>query len=211
MSASRLGFRGIEGGPLKRALIALCCLSLPSLAADVYVNGVNVDGLTNHTFEKVTVRLDEKGNVQIEAPGYSVKKVTLSGDKVEQGNKLEGTITQKYFLVTEQSPQGMTEYEVDLFLNGKFLRTLKSSDDQLVTEVTRQLKPGKNQVIVQAKKRYGDPASPRSSSRSHVFRVIIGEGNTNQDQVTIEKQLMTFTRTGADTNDVTQEFSFTTR
>jgi len=43
-------------------------VSLPALAVEVYVNGVNVEGLTNHTFEKVTVRLDEKGNVQIEAP-----------------------------------------------------------------------------------------------------------------------------------------------
>ena len=66
-------------------------------------------------------------------------------------------------------------------------------------------------MIVQAKKRYADPSSPRSSSRSAVFRVIIGEGNTSNDQVTIEKQMVTFTRTAADSNDVTQEFSFTTR
>ncbi len=193
---------------MKRALVALCCLSFPAWAADVYVNGVNVEGLTNHTFEKVTVRLDEKGNVQIDAPGYSVKKVTLSGDKPE---KPDGVITQKYFLVTEQSPLGMTEYEIDVFLNGKFLRTLKSGEEQLVTDISKSLKPGKNQVIVQAKKRYADPMVPKSSSRNHVFRVIIGEGATNQDQVTIEKQVVTFTRTAADTNDTTQEFSFITR
>jgi|APLak6261679142_1056127.scaffolds.fasta_scaffold00004_50 hypothetical protein len=193
---------------MKRALVILCCLSLPALAAEVYVNGVNVDGLTNHTFEKVTVRLDEKGNVQIEAPGYSVKKVSIGPDKPA---KEEGVITQKYFLVTEQSPPGMTEYEIDLFLNGKFLRTLKSGEEQLVTDITKQLKVGKNQVIVQAKKRYADPMVPKSSSRNHVFRVIIGEGSTSQDQVTIEKQVVTFTRTAADTNDTTQEFSFTTR
>jgi hypothetical protein len=80
-----------------------------------------------------------------------------------------------------------------------------------VTDITKQLKPGKNQVIIQAKKRYGDPMVPRSSSRNHVFRVIIGEGTTSQDQVTIEKQVVTFTRTAADTNDTTQDFSFTTR
>jgi len=193
---------------MKRALVILCCLSLPALAAEVYVNGVNVDGLTNHTFEKVTVRLDEKGNVQIEAPGYSVKKVSIGPDKPA---KEEGVITQKYFLVTEQSPPGMTEYEIDVFLNGKFLRTLKSGEEQLVTDITKQLKVGKNQVIVQAKKRYADPMVPKSSSRNHVFRVIIGEGSTSQDQVTIEKQVVTFTRTAADTNDTTQEFSFTTR
>jgi hypothetical protein len=193
---------------MNRMLTLLCCVALPALAAEVYVNGVNVDGLTNHTFEKVTVRLDEKGNVQIDAPGYSVKKVSISGDKTE---KPEAAITQKYFLVTEQSPPGMTEYEIDLFLNGKFFRTLKNGEEQLVTDITKQLKPGKNQVIIQAKKRYGDPMVPRSSSRNHVFRVIIGEGTTSQDQVTIEKQVVTFTRTAADTNDTTQDFSFTTR
>lgn len=196
---------------MKRMLLALCCLSLPALAVEVYVNGVSVDGLTNHTFEKVTVRLDERGNVQIDAPGYSVKKVNLSGGPERQPSRPESAITQKYFLVTEQTPAGMTEYEVDLFLNGKFMRTLKSGEEQLVTDITKQLKVGQNLVIIQAKKRYAEPSSPKSLSRSHVFRVIIGEGSTNAEQVTIEKQLVTFTRTAADTNDVTQEFSFTTR
>lgn len=195
---------------MKRVLFALCLVSLPAFAAEVFVNGVNVDGLTNHTFEKVTVRLDEKGNVQIEAPGYSVKKVTISGaDKAPA--KAPEVMTQKYFLVTEQTQVGATEYEVDLFLNGKFFRTVKSSEDQLVLDVTKHLRFGTNQVILQAKKRYADPSAPKSFSKSHVFRVIIGEGNTTQDQVTIEKQLVTFVRTAADTNDVTQEFSFTTR
>ena len=195
---------------MKRILLALVCISLPVGAVEVYVNGVSVDGLTNHTFEKVTVRLDERGNVQIDAPGYSVKKVSLSGGG-DKPARSENAITQKYFLVTEQNPPGMTEYEVDLFLNGKFMQTLKSGDAQLVTDITRQLRPGQNLVIAQAKKRYADPNNPKSMSKSHVFRVIIGEGNTTSDQVTIEKQLVTFTRTAADTNDVTQEFSFTTR
>ena len=193
---------------MKHAWLALCFLSLPVSAAEVFVNGVNVDGLTNHTFEKVTVRLDEKGNVQIDAPGYSVKKVTIAGDKPARE---EGVITQKYFLVTEQSPPGATEYEIDVFLNGKFLRTLKSGDEQLVNDISKQLKPGKNQVIVQARKRYADPMVPKSQSRNAVFRVIIGEGTASHDQVTIEKQVVTFTRTAADTNDTTQEFSFTSR
>ena len=111
---------------MKRVLLALCCVSLPALAVEVYVNGVNVEGLTNHTFEKVTVRLDEKGNVQIDAPGYSVKKVTLSGPDKPPAHT-EGVISQKYFLVTEQTPPGMTEYEVDVFINGKFLRTLRAA------------------------------------------------------------------------------------
>ncbi len=191
---------------MKLALIVLSCFAWPTWAADVYLNGVNVGGLVSQTFEKVTVRLDDKGNVHIEAPGYSVKKVTLAEEKPEKSE-----LTQKYFLVTEQSPSGMTEYEIDVFLNGKFLRTTKSGEEQLVSDITAQLRPGKNQVVIKAKKRLTNPAAPKSSSRSHVFRVIIGEGNTRDDQVTIEKQVVTFTRTAADVNDVTQEFSFTTR
>ncbi len=196
---------------MKRALLLLLVLwgSTSVWAAEVYVNGVNVSGLANHTFEKVTVRLDEKGDVQIDAPGYSVKKVTLAGGEKEP--KPEAAITQRYFLVTEQSPSGATEYDIDLFLNGKFFRSLKSGDEQLVTDITPSLKPGRNAVIVQAKKKYADPAQPRSLNAKHVFRVIIGEGNTRADQVTIEKQVLTFTRTAADTADATQEYSFTTR
>lgn len=193
-----------------RSLMMLVALFATSaLAAEVYVNGVNVDGLTNHVFEKVTVRLDEKGNVQIEAPGYSVKKVSLGPDR--PAPPPVGSITQKYFLVTEQSPSGATEYEIDLFLNGKYLRTMKSGEEQLVTELTKQLKPGENKVIFQAKKKYANPAQPKSLNAAHVFRVIIGEGTTTHDAVTIDKQVVTFTRTAADVADATQEFSFTTR
>ncbi len=187
---------------------ALLALSISAQAAEVFVNGVNVTGLSGHTFEKVTVRLDEKGNVQIDAPGYAVKKVTVGDDKPAEP---AAVITRQYYLVTEQNPPGMAEYEIDLFLNGKFLRTIRPGDEQLVKDITKELKAGANTVIAQARKKYANPDAPKSQSRAHVMRVIIGEGRTTREQVTIEKQVMTFTRTAADTNDVTQEFTFTTR
>ncbi len=193
---------------MKKFIIALCALSFTASAAEVYINGVNVDGLTNQTFEKVTVKLDDKGNVQIDAPGYAVKKVTMQDNAPPVAT---GVITQQYYLVTEQNPPGATEYEIDVFLNGKFFRTVRSGDEQLVKDITKELKPGLNKVITQARKKYENPNSPRSQSRAHVMRVIIGEGRSSRDQVTIDKQVVTFTRTAADTNDVTQEFSFTTR
>ncbi len=192
-----------------RTLLSVIFTSFVASAAEVYVNGVNVDGLANHTFEKVTVRLDERGNVQIDAPGYSIKKVSVPD--ANAAAEPQGSLTQQYFLVTEQNPRGAAEYDVDLFLNGKFLRTVKSGDEQVVKDITRELKPGRNVVIAQARKRYENPDKPKSQSRAHVMRVIIGEGRTTKDQVTIDKQVVTFTRTAADTNDVTQEFSFTTR
>ena len=85
------------------------------------------------------------------------------------------------------------------------------TDRHGLKDITKELKPGLNKIIAQARKKYENPNAPKSQSRTHVMRVIIGEGRTTKDQVTIDKQVMTFTRTAADTNDVTQEYSFTTR
>jgi hypothetical protein len=188
-------------------LAALTCAGAAA-AGDVYINDVNVEGLTNQSFEKVNVRLDEKGNVHIDAPGYSVKRVTLAETKPPAP---DAVISRKYFLVTEQTAQGQTEYDIDVFLNGKFLRTLSSADPQLVSELSKTLKPGRNQVLLQARKHLETRDAPKSTSKASLFRVIIGEGSVHGEQVVIEKQLVTYVRTAADSADETQEFSFTTR
>ena len=192
-----------------RFAMLLLLAAVPAAAAEVFVNNVNVDGLTNQQFEKVNVRIDDKGNVYIEAPGYAVKRVSVG--PVAEAAKEEGIITKKYFLVTENNPVGATEYDIDLFINGKFIRGMHSSDDQIVAEITKHLRPGKNQIQLQAKKVIANKEQPKSFSKSHVFRVIVGEGKVTEDQVVIEKPLITFTRTAADQDDVAQEFSLTTR
>ena len=188
-------------------MLAMTAGAVPARAAEVFVNGTSVEGLANQHFEKVNVRLDEKGNVHIDAPGYSVTRVTVTPNNEPS----EGIISKKYFLVTEQTPIGATEYDIDFFLNGKFVRTMKSGDEQLISELTKTLKPGKNQVLLQAKKHLATPDAPKSTAKTSVFRVILGEGKSSADQVVIEKPLITFTRTAADQNDVTQEFTLTTR
>jgi hypothetical protein len=185
-------------------LLSLCAAS--ALAADVYVNGVNVEGLANQAFTNVNVRLDEKGNVLIDAPGYSVKRVTLQPDQ-----KPEATISVRYFLVTEQAQVGLTQFDISLLINGEPYRTFKSDDGQQVVELTKGLKPGKNQLTLRAKKLVALDAQPRSTSRAHFFRVTIGEGTSDKEKVTLERPLVTFTRTAAERDDVTQDFSLTTR
>lgn len=197
--------------PSLAALVGvLLLLQAPGVrAADVFINGTPVDGLANQKFEKVNVQLDDKGNVRIDAPGYTVKRVTVAPDPGTVTS--EGLLSKRYFVVTEQNQLGATEYDVDFYLNGKLLRTMKSSDEQLINEITKQLKPGKNQVLLAAKKKLLNAESPRSTSKSNVFRVIIGEGKSTAEQVIIEKPIITFTRTAAEQNDITQEFTLTTR
>lgn len=195
----------------RSTLFLTALLATAASAADVYVNGVNVEGLSNQNFTKVNVTIDEKGNVHIDAPGYAVKKVTISSDKPNAAVKEEGLVTKKYFVVTEQNVLGRTEYDIDLYINGKFIRTLRSDDEQIVSDITKHFSPGKNSVLLQARKVLGQKDQPKSTRSEHFFRVIIGEGTMTADQVTIETPLIKFERTAADSNDVRQEFSVTTR
>jgi hypothetical protein len=205
--------RGLKGVPqgveFMRAAFLAVLMALPAYAGSVYLNGVNVDGITNQTFEKVTVRIDGAGNLMIDAPGYSVKKVTSAPDAPPPVHEVG--ISKHYILVTEQSPLGATEYDIDVFINGKLVRSLHSGEDQIVSEVTKYLRPGKNAVMFQAKKNFANKDQPKSVSRSHVFRVIIGEGEMGTDQVMIENPVIKFERSAADMTDVVQEFTLTTK
>ena len=114
-----------------RAAFALIFLAATAQAGSVYLNGVKIDGVTNQKFEKATVRIDEKGNVLIDAPGYRVQQVEgASNDSASSGS----VITRHYFLVTEQTSVGMTDYDVDMYVNGKFVRKLRNGEDQIVTD-----------------------------------------------------------------------------
>jgi hypothetical protein len=191
-----------------RLTLLTLLVAVPAFAGGLFINGVNVDGLTNQSFDKVNVRIDEKGNVLIDAPGYSVKKL---GGASNPEPEATGQLTKHYILVTEQQPSGMTEFDIDLFINGKHIRTMRNGEDQIVADVTKYLRPGKNAIQFQAKKNFSTKGEPRSVSKSHVFRVIIGEGEMGSDQVLIENPVVKFERTAADMSDTVQDFTLTTR
>ena len=192
---------------MRHTVIGLLLFCSTALAGSVYLNGVKIDGVSNQKFEKVTVRIDEKGNVLIEAPGYAVKQV--EGAPPEVPAPTTDTISKHYFLVTEQNVIGMSEYDVDLYINSKWVRKLKSNEDQIVSDITRNLVPGKNQVMFIAKK--VAPEARKSLSREHFFKILIGEGTMSGDHVMIDNPVVKFERTAADNNDTSQEFSLNAR
>lgn len=192
---------------MRHTVLSLLLLSGSALAGSVYLNGVKIDGVTSQKFDKATVRIDEKGNVLIEAPGYAVKQ--LEAGPPDGPANTTGVITRQYFLVTEQNVVGMTEYDIDMYVNSKWIRKLKSSEDQIVSEITKNLVPGKNTVMFIAKK--VSPDARKSLSASHFFRVIIGEGTMSGDHVMIDNPVVKFERTAANTDDLSKEFSLTAR
>lgn len=239
---------------LRARPLALALLLLPALASagSVYLNGVNIDGVAGVKFEKATVRIDESGNIFIDAPGYAAKVVPAQDaparpptpqpppqqaqpmltQPVMMGvngtpvvavplSSLQATgttpktseqpkkMTKRYFLVATQNAPGMPEYEMDVYVNAKYLLTLKSTIDQEVIDITRNLVLGGNTITIEAKKVSLGPR--KSFSAEHAFNVVVGEGNESQGNVMIDNPIVNFRRTAADTDSVSKDFNFTTR
>ncbi len=206
---------------LKSSLLFVALLAAPAgWAGSVFLNGVNIDGVAGQKFEKATVRIDDKGNIHIDAPGYAVRQVegapaaktgaaAAAAAAGAEAAHAAPKLTKRYFLVTEQNAPGMTEFDVDVFINSKWIRKLRSDEDQIVTEVTRYLQPGKNTVLFTAKKNSGE--TRRSYSPEHYFRVLVGEGNVGGDNVMIDDPVVNFRRNASEAQDVSQEFAFETR
>ncbi len=210
------------------SVLAVLLLVAPAAAwaqlKNVYLNGVrinDVQGLRDLKMERVTVRFDERGDLHIDAPGYKIDLVDPSGgakgtgtgdtaSRPQPGTE-EGTgqLTRKYFLVTEQTAPGMTDYEIDVFVNAKWIRKLRNNEEQIYSDITKHLQPGKNTITFNARKL--ESKARRSQSPEHVFRVIVGEGNVGGDTVLIDRPVVDFRRTAADTDDVSRDFTFTTR
>jgi hypothetical protein len=192
---------------MRHTVLSLLLLSGSALAGSVYLNGVKIDGVTNQKFEKATVRIDEKGNVLIEAPGYAVKQLEPGPTEVPVSNS--GVIRKQYFLVPEQNALGMVEYDIDVYVNSKWVRKLKSTEDETVSEITKNLVPGKNTLMFIAKK--VAPDGRKSLSANHFFRIIIGEGTMSGNHLMIDNPVVKFERTAANTDDISKEFSLTAR
>lgn len=210
-----------------RALaLALAALAAPPAPGPkVSLNGINIDGVANQRFENCTVTIDASGNVNIEAKGYTVrpagggaapalKAVPLApaapppAPPPAAGPAAPEKLARRYFLVTEQTRPDGTQFDIAVFINAKWIRELKSQEDQVVAEVTRYLRPGPNKVTLAATKR---PGERKSTSPDVVYRVVIGEGDQGGDHVRIDSPLVDARRTAAEAGDVTEEFTLVAR
>ena len=201
---------------MRTRLLTLAVVLLPGAALagnfSVFLNGTKVDGLTSTKIDKCGVEFDARGNVLLNCPGYAVKVEGAGGGAAAAGPQApvsSGFVTKRYFLVTEQAQQGASDFDIELFINSKFIRRLKSDDDQIVTEVTKHLSAGKNVVNFIARKKTG--AARKSFSPEHFYRVIIGEGNAAGDRVMIDNPLITWQRNAAETQDVSEELTLDAR
>ncbi|MDF1562685.1 MAG: hypothetical protein P1V51_06560 [Deltaproteobacteria bacterium] len=194
------------------ALVLLAAVASPA-RADTFLNGVNITGVTGQTFEKATVRIDANGNVHIDAPGYAVAGAKAGAAPADGGATATAPVTTsramsgRYYLVSSQNEVGATSYDIDLYINAKWIRKLRGEESQVVADVTRFLRPGQNKILIMAKKNLAKGLKSRSPG--HTFRVVLGEGAEGGNNVMIERTLVDFSVNAAQMEDISREYTVT--
>jgi hypothetical protein len=179
------------------------------VAASIYLNGVNIDGVKAQSFEKCrSVRLDEKGNVHLDCPGYQAESLGggLPTIPLASASVVPSRLSKHYFLVTEQSDGAAAQYDVDVYVNSKWVRKVRSGDEQIVLDISRFLNAGSNKLLFAATKR-----AAKAGTASSFVRLIVGEGESTGSQVLIDNPLLECKRTAAETDNVNEEFTLTAR
>lgn len=188
-------------------IVVLVLVPLAAHARDVYFNGVKLDAsmlIKSQTFPACEVRFDDNGDIHITAKGFKVE-VQPAGPEAAPPEKL----TKRYWLVSKQTRRGMAQYEVDVFVNGTFVKKVRSVDDAVVLEVTKYVKPGLNKLRLVATKVIGDKRL--STSPNDALEVVLGEGNVGGGTVSIDKPWVTYRRTAHETQNFSDEYTFTGR
>jgi hypothetical protein len=197
---------------MRNLLICLVVSALPGAAsaASVFLNGVNIDGVTTQTFESCKVEIDAYGNIYITAKGFAVQRpgqgpAAPSPTPAPSATTVPGVVAKHYYLVTEKAAPGMTQYDVDLFVNAKWVRKFLDTEEHVIMEISKYLVPGPNKVSFVAKKAAGE--ARRSASPQHYFRIIVGEGNSGGRNVMITKKAVDYKRTALEIKDFQDEFT----
>ena len=204
---------------------------LSLLVASVFLNGVNIDGLRGQSFEKCkAVKIDERGDVHLDCPAYQVEQAPTAAPSAPsaaaaqpasaQAGMAQGavpavataaptSVTKHYWLVTEQTEKGAAQYDLDVWINSKWIRKLRAGEDQIVLDITKFLTPGQNKVIFGATKKL--EGGRKSASPAAYIKAIVGEGETGGNNVMIDNVLVEVKRTAAELDNRNEEFTVNAR
>ena len=189
----------------------------------VFLNGVALGDteVTDQTFTGCTVRFDAHGDLHISAPGLKVEKLpdaapaspSRPSPAAAKPSGSSSTLTQRYFLVAEESPAGTTGLEVAIEINGREVATVRSGDPSAngAIEVTQHVRPGDNQVRLTTRKLGAQPSGSRTRAPEHQLRIQIGEGRSKDGTVTVTRAVLEYRRTAADTRSAAATYRFVAR
>jgi hypothetical protein len=215
-------------------IVGASLLASNAMAVEIFFNGVKVTGLRNQSFQGCKVDFDANGNVLITAQGYAVQKMETAPapppvappvrytpvpppvappptpppqPKPKAPAMPTASYKSQFFLIALPTKVGYTQYDIDVFFNGKWVRKVRNSDNQVRMDVSKIISRGKNVIQYAATKNYSGKERLSESGDDNI-RVIIGTGTAGGGTMNITEILADY-QVGADkTNNFNTEKSF---
>jgi hypothetical protein len=211
-----------------RAVIFILCLS-PAVAraGTLYINGVRVDGLSNVKLHNVDFEIDDKGDLHVTAKGYTVNVAETNPPKpappartsAGANTNAEGSANAnprssvrasvpapRYVLSMSES--GDPQWDVDLYVNGQFVRRFQSGQAPGPIDVTRLIKPGDNAIRFRAVKQEGQV---RSVQPSEYLQITVDAETQLATGAHEHTRIYSYRRTAAETGLFDDSISISTR
>jgi hypothetical protein len=211
LPAVKQGRTSIRIAAAVAAIVALGAAT-PAFARDVYLNGVKLDAsvvITSQTFPSCEVQIDAKGDVYITAKGFKIETKPAASDAAPAPAAPTPALSKRYWLVSKQPRKGLAQYDVDVYVNGKFVKKVRAQDDPVILDVTRAVRPGANDVKLVATKNMGDKRL--SSSPTDTLEIVLGEGTVGGGTVAITRTVVTYVRNAQETKSFSDDVRFDAR
>jgi hypothetical protein len=136
------------------------------------------------------VRVDDQGNVWIEAPQYRIEVEQPHTSANPTSKPGEGIPTGKYWLVTQDNQS--QNHEIEVLLNGVAVQRFKSGDAQVILDLQPHLLKGINTVTFNA--------LPGAQPAGGVLMMYIGTGAQEGGLVNLDNPQVTYTRRSSDSS-----------
>jgi hypothetical protein len=145
----------------------------------LYVNGVRADGLRNFDFRDVGVRIDENGDVWVDAPNYKIEVTGGSADA-----EAEPVEAGQWWMVSQDNNSG--EHSLQILINGELVKDVKSGDAQLILDLAPYLKKGDNTLLINA--------MPSSTPTGGDLMIYVGAGSNSSGTVSMSSPDVVYAR-----------------
>ncbi len=183
-------------------VFATCLLlGLAAHAADIYVNGQQVRGITNLTLDNCTVTFNARGDLYVTAPEFKVLPTAATGTQATATAVPVSNLENRYFLFTQTSSPGKVPYKFEVWINDKQIKAFTSAQDKLTIEITLYLKKGNNSLEIKSLREQAE-----AGSGADTFSILVGRGEPKQGTLEIHELLLNYARKGSDYGDAADTF-----
>jgi hypothetical protein len=160
-------------------LLTIALLADAFAGGTLYVNGVRADGLRNFDFRDVGVRIDENGDVWVDAPNYKIEVTGGSADA-----EAEPVEAGQWWMVSQDNNSG--EHSLQILINGELVKDVKSGDAQLILDLAPYLKKGDNTLLINA--------MPSSTPTGGDLMIYVGAGSNSSGTVSMSSPDVVYAR-----------------